>query len=151
MKIEPARHADAEALARVHVASFDSPWGVDDLAILLDGPGAFALMARDKTIRGFVLARVIADEAEVLTIAVSPDFRRRGLARTLVDAAARLAESLGAQSLFLEVAEDNPAAMALYAAVGFAQVGRRRGYYARSGGAKVDALVMRRDLNRRSA
>jgi len=151
MKIEPARRADTKALARVHAASFDAPWSAADLAILLDGPGAFALMARHEGIQAFVLARAIADEAEILTIAVSPDFRRRGLARTLTDAAARLAESLGAQSLFLEVAEDNPAAIALYAAVGFAQVGRRRGYYARQGGVKVDALVMRRDLNRRSA
>ena len=151
MKIEPARRADAKALARVHAARFDAPWLEADLVVLLDGPGAFALMARHEGVQAFVLARAIADEAEILTIAVSPDFRRQGLARTLTDAAARLAESLGAQSLFLEVAEDNPAAIALYTAVGFAQVGRRRGYYARQGGAKVDALVMRRDLNRRSA
>ena len=151
MKIEPARRADAKALARVHAASFDASWSAADLATLLDGPGAFALMARHEGVQAFVLARAIADEAEILTIAVSPDFRRRGLARTLVDAAARLAESHGAQSLFLEVAEDNPAAIALYGGAGFALVGHRRSYYARPGVAPVDALVMRRDLNRRPA
>jgi [ribosomal protein S18]-alanine N-acetyltransferase len=149
VKIAPAIAAEAEALARVHAASFDAPWTAADIAEVLGSPGGFALTVSDDEVRGFILARIISYEAEILTLAVAPDFRRRGLARALTDAAARLAESLGAESLFLEVAEDNPAAIALYAEAGFAQVGRRRGYYARGVAAPVDALVMRRDLNRR--
>jgi len=149
MKIAPASAADGEGLARVHAASFATPWSAADITILLEGPGAFALSAGDVGMQGFILARVISDEAEILTLAVHPDFRRRGLAGMLTQAAANFAESLGAQSLFLEVAEDNPAAIALYAGAGFTQVGRRRGYYARTGAAPIDALVMRRDLNRR--
>jgi ribosomal-protein-alanine N-acetyltransferase len=103
----------------------------------------------DTEIRGFILTRATSYDAEILTLAIEPIFRRQGLARMLTDAAAQLAATLGAESLFLEVAEDNPAAIALYANLGFVQVGRRRGYYARAGATPVDALVMRRDLNRR--
>jgi ribosomal-protein-alanine N-acetyltransferase len=149
MNIAPASAADAEAMARVHAASFQTPWRAADIVALLDGPGGFALAASDTDIRGFILARAISYEAEILTLAIEPAFRRRGLARTLTEAAAGIAETLGARCLFLEVAEDNPAAIALYAGAGFAEVGRRRGYYARKAAAPVDALVMRRDLNRR--
>ena len=149
MKIAPATAADAKALARVHATSFETPWTAPDIAVLLDGPGGFALAVSDNEIRGFVLARSISYEAEILTLAIEPDFRRRGFAQALTEAAARLAETLGANSLFLEVAEDNPAGIALYAGIGFKPVGRRRGYYTRGVAAPVDALVMRRDLNRR--
>ena len=149
MKIAPASAADAEALARIHATSFEVAWSAPDIAVLLEGPGGFALAVSDTQIRGFILARVISYDAEILTLAIGPDSRRQGLARTLTDAAAQLARTLGAESLFLEVAEDNPAALALYTGAGFVQVGRRRGYYARKGAAAVDALVMRRDLNRR--
>jgi ribosomal-protein-alanine N-acetyltransferase len=73
------------------------------------------------------------------------------LARALVAASAGVASGLAAESLFLEVAADNPAAIDLYVAAGFAEVGRRRGYYSRRGYPAVDALIMRRDLNRRPA
>jgi [ribosomal protein S18]-alanine N-acetyltransferase len=150
VNIAPASAADAEALARVHAASFETPWTAADITALLDGPGGFALSVSDPQVRGFILARVISYDAEILTLAIEPAFRRQGLARLLTDAAARLAGTLGAESLFLEVAEDNPAAIALYAQTGFDQVGHRRGYYARAGAAPASALVMRRDLNRRS-
>ena len=149
MKIAPASAAAAEALARVHAASFESAWSAADIAELLESPGGFALTASDTEIQGFILVRANSYDAEILTLAVNPAFRRQGLASTLTEAAAGLAETVGAESLFLEVAEDNPAAIALYAGAGFTQVGRRRGYYARKGAEAVDALVMRRDLNRR--
>ena len=149
MKLAPASAADAEALARIHAASFETPWCAADIAALLDSPGGFALAVSDATIRGFILARAISYDAEILTLAIDPEFRRQGLALTLTEAAARLAETLGARSLFLEVAADNPAAIALYAGAGFTEVGRRRAYYARKATAPVDALVMQRELNRR--
>ena len=149
MTLAFASAADAEALARVHATAFETPWSAADLAVLLDGPGGLALSTGDGTIHGFILIRANSYDAEILTLAVDPAFRRRGLARMLVEGAARLAESQGAEALFLEVAEDNPAAIALYAGLGFDQVGRRRAYYARKGRDAVDALVMRRALNRR--
>jgi ribosomal-protein-alanine N-acetyltransferase len=148
VKIALASAGDADALARIHATSFTAPWGAAEITTLLDGPGGFALSVSDGMTRGFILARVIVDEAEILTLAVQPTFRRRGLAAALTEAAAETAGRLGARSLFLEVAEDNPGAIALYAGARFSQVGRRRGYYLRPDAGPVDALVMRRDLNR---
>lgn len=106
---------------------------------MLDWPGTWGHRAGEA---GFVLARAAADEAEILTLAVVPAWRRRGLGAALLAAAQRRAASLGAAQLFLEVAADNDAARALYAGAGFEAVGLRRGYYA--GGR--DALVLRRAL-----
>lgn len=153
MKLEPVRAEDADSLARVHGASFDAGWSADDIAALLRADGGFGLAALDDAgaIVGFILARGAADEAEVLTMAVSPACRRQGHARVLVEAAARLAGVRGARSLLLEVAVDNHAAIGLYRAAAFAEVGIRRRYYARAGKDAVDAMVMRRDLNNASA
>lgn len=150
MKLDRATRSDAPGMAAVHAASFDEPWGPEEIATLLDGPGGFGLVVRDPdagTIVGFILARAIADEAEVLTLAVDPARRRSGAGHALVEAAAIAAGAAGAQTLFLEVASDNTAALALYRAAGFGQAGQRPAYYPRPIGA-VDALVLRRDLNR---
>jgi ribosomal-protein-alanine N-acetyltransferase len=89
---------------------------------------------------------MIAGEAEVLTLAVRPEQRRRGAARALLAAALALAAPTAA-AMFLEVAADNAGAVALYEAAGFEQVGRRAGYYGRTGAPSIDAIVMRRALN----
>ena len=96
---------------------------------------------------GFILCRVAADEAEVLTLAVAPPVRRRGVAGALLDRGMAVALAAGARAVFLEVATDNPGAEALYRGRGFAEVGRRPAYFSRAGGA-VAALIMRLDLNR---
>jgi len=141
MSLRPAGAEDVPALAALHALAFDHPWGASELAGLMASPGAFALLVEGE---GFILCRAIAGEAEILTLAVDPAVRRRGTGRALVEAAAGLALLAPAETLFLEVAADNFAALALYRAAGFEQVGLRRGYYA-SG---ADALVMRRALNR---
>lgn len=138
--LRAARRDEAPALAALHAAAFDHPWPAAELDALLASPGAFALTVEDE---GFILCRAIAGEAEILTLAVVPAARRRGAGRALVEAAAGLAEGLEADALFLEVAHDNVAALALYAGAGFSRVGLRKGYYA-SG---ADAVVMRRTLN----
>ncbi len=131
---------DVGALAALHADAFDRPWSQADIAAVMAGPGALALIVES---RGFILCRAIAGEAEILTLAVTPAARRHGVGRALVEAAAGLAATQAAESLFLEVADDNVAALALYASAGFARVGLRKGYYA-SG---ADAVVMRRALN----
>ena len=135
---------DLPSLAALHAEAFEAPWPEAEIAALLDSPGVFALLDEGK---GFILCRGVAGEAEILTLAVTPAARRIGLGRTLVEAAAEVAERRGAETLFLEVAEDNAAALALYRAAGFTDAGRRRSYYERRGGA-ADAIVMRRALNR---
>lgn len=117
-------------------------WTGDAFATLLALPGRCAFIAGEAgEPLGFVLLGLAADEAEVITLAVLPAARRRGIGAALVAAAAREAATRGATRLFLEVAEDNAPARALYARTGFVPVGRRKGYYARESGA-VDALVL---------
>ncbi|MDE2199943.1 MAG: GNAT family N-acetyltransferase [Rhodospirillales bacterium] len=139
MMVAQAGHAPA--MAAIHAASFPPPerWGVDAMALQLGQPGAFGLI---DPAGGFLLARVAADEAEILTVAVAPEARRKGLARALLEAAAGTAASRGARRLFLEVATTNAAARALYAGCGFAEIGRRPRYYPGGG----DALVLARDV-----
>ncbi len=128
-------------MAAIHAASFPprERWGEDAMRLQLELPGAFGLIdARG----GFVLARVAADEAEILSIAVMPKARRVGLGRTLLTAAIAEARARGAAAVFLEVAAANAAARALYAQAGFREVGTRPNYY--PGGAA--ALVLRAAL-----
>ncbi len=134
--------ADAPALAALHEAAFPpgEAWGPDAIRMMLEMPGAFGLHLPGQ---GFVLARVAADEAEILTLAVVPAARRAGHGGALLGAATAGALARGAGAMFLEVSERNAAARALYAAAGFEEAGRRRRYY--SDGS--DALVLRRVLS----
>ncbi len=95
---------------------------------------------------GFVLVRIAADEAEVLTFCVANGARRRGLGATLLDAACNIARDRGGVQMFLEVSEGNPGAFALYQKRGFSVVGRRAAYY-RDGLLAADAVVMRKVLS----
>lgn len=148
MILEPIGAEAADALAAAHALAFDHGWSARDIADILASPGAFALAVRlDDTPRAFILCRAIAGEAEVLTLAVAPSHRRRGAARALLASGLAIAAELGAETAFLEVAADNPAAIALYRGEGFQEAGRRAGYYARSVGPAADALVLRRALN----
>ncbi|HJW42414.1 MAG TPA: GNAT family N-acetyltransferase [Rhizomicrobium sp.] len=131
---------DLAPLAAIHAACFAQAWDVQALSELLVAAGAFCLSGGE----GFILARAAGGESEILTLAVSPSARRRGTASELVAAAADHARRLGAQSMFLEVAVGNLAARALYGKLGFAEAGRRKGYYA--GSPPEDALILRSDL-----
>ncbi len=147
--VRVAAPRDAQALAALHARAFDHPWLVTAIADLLAGEGVIGLMAEDATgPLGFVLARVVAGEAEILTIAVDPSHRRSGLGGHLLAAASDLAARQGGEALFLEVSVDNQAALGLYDRAGFVRVGLRRGYYTGTNGRPVDALVLRRNLNK---
>ena len=128
-------------------ACFDAPWDAQALAQLLAAPGSFVFHHS----HGFVLARAAGGEAEILTLAVAPQARGQGLGRRLMIAAANHSQKLGAAALFLEVGVTNPAALALYARLGFSKVGTRKGYYhgpgkAQAGSENTDALVLRLPL-----
>lgn len=137
----------AERLAGLHALCFPRSWTVEAIAVLMAQPGVVALeVGEDGRAAAFVLIRSAGDDAEILTLAVDPARRRRGLARALVDAAvAALPAGVGA--LWLEVAADNAAALALYRGTGFEAAGLRTGYYRSANGPPVDAVVMRRTLN----
>lgn len=133
-----------EALARLHAAAFqqDRPWSEPEFAALLAQPGA--LLLGDG--RAFLLARITLDEAEILTLATDPANHRQGLAAKLLGAFHGEAAARGARRAFLEVAEDNAPARALYHGHGYRLTGRRPGYYRRPDGPAAAALVLGRDL-----
>jgi ribosomal-protein-alanine N-acetyltransferase len=108
--------------------------------------GAAALDPATLDLRGFVLSRRAADEAEILTIATAPAWRGYGVGGELLAEHLRQAKQQGVKTMFLEVDPDNAPAMALYKRFGFAKVGERGGYYRRGDGTLASAWVMRREL-----
>lgn len=131
-----------ERMAALHAASFVRGWSAASFAEMLSDDATCAVTRTD----GFALARCVLDEAELLTIVVDPDARRRGVGATLLAELFAALQARGVTRLFLEVAADNPGARALYEALGFVTDGIRKGYYPRPEGAS-DALMMHRVLS----
>ena len=133
-----------ETLAELHAQAFTTPppWSAAAFAATLARPECFVLSEPG----GFLLASAAAGEAEVLTLAVAPLARRQGIGRRLVAGFLAVATARGAGAALLEVAADNVAALALYHCAGFAEVGRRKGYYRTPEGQAIDAVVMTRAL-----
>lgn len=149
IEIVEARPEDAASIAAMHARLFDEPWDPPSVARLIDRPAALAMLAR--TIEtcaatGFVIAQVAADEAEILTIGVAPEWQRRGIARLLLRKLARKAAARGARHLYADAAVDNEPAIALYARLGFEPSGRRKAYYARRTTAPSDAVLLAKAL-----
>jgi Fur family ferric uptake transcriptional regulator len=140
----------AGELAQLHARLFDAPWDAAGFKEMLTDPGTLAFAAGPRVIStgkpplpwGLIVGRVAADEAEILTLAVARERQRLGIGARLVDRLCRAAGKRGARQLYLEVAEGNRAARALYARLGFEERGRRRGYYARAGAPPEDAITM---------
>lgn len=144
IRLEPAH---ARVAAALHATSFDAPWSGEEFAGLLAQPGVAGLMWTPAEPQGFILIRAVADEAEILTLAVAPVYRRRGVAAMLLGEAIRLLRAGGTHRLFLEVAADNPAAIGLYRAAGFVTSGQRARYYDRGAGKpRADAIIMTLDV-----
>ncbi|GJD29419.1 Mycothiol acetyltransferase [Methylobacterium adhaesivum] len=137
----------ARVLARLHATAFARPWDAHEFERMLceRSTEAHALW-KGGAIQGFVLSRRVADEAEILTVVLSPSLRGNGLSRQLVaDHLAHLTLS-GVRRVHLEVDEGNTPALKLYARHGFRQVGERTGYYARADGSRATALTMTAEL-----
>lgn len=143
-RLIPLSPAHAAVAAELHGRCFADSWNARAFTDLLAMPGAFGLLlcGEGDAPLGLILARAAADEAEVVTLAVLPEARRSGLGGRLLDAALATAREAGAASMFLEVAADNTAALALYGRRRFQPVGRRANYY----GQNCDAVVLRRDF-----
>jgi len=141
--IAEARGSDAAAITAIHAASFQRGWGEDEFRRLLADRAVVTHRAdAGRTLTGFIMSRVTAGEAEILSVAIAPSWRGRGYARPLLDLHLRRLAGLGVRTVFLEVGENNKPALRLYRRAGFYEVGRRPGYY--DGGAT--ALTLRRDL-----
>jgi ribosomal-protein-alanine N-acetyltransferase len=147
--IRPLRPEKAEDCARLHAAGFAHPWSAEEVAALIASSSTLAAAALDPAngrLRGFVLSRLAADEAEILTIAVESASRGKGVGRALLTENLRQAANAGARAMFLEVDRGNAPALALYNRLGFVAVGERAGYYRRQDGARETAIVMRKAL-----
>jgi ribosomal-protein-alanine N-acetyltransferase len=134
--------ADIDFMAGLHAAAFlgKDAWSRDVFSLQLAIPGVFGLLHRAG---GMVLARVAADEAEILTLAVLPAARRGGIATALLREATIVAAAMGTRSVFLEVSVANMAARQVYTRTGFVEAGRRPLYYSDNS----DALVLRLDID----
>jgi ribosomal-protein-alanine N-acetyltransferase len=142
--------AHAAVMAALHGRCFEDAWSVQAMTEVLASPGAFADLALvpDEAAApvGFALARRIGDDAELLSLCVLADRRRQGIGAALLALVMRQSRQFGARSLFLEVAETNAAAKALYAAHGFVAGRRRPDYYRAPNRVPVAALELRCDL-----
>ena len=138
---------DAAAIAALHGASFHRGWSDGEIErMLLDRDVLAHRATHGRSPVGFILSRLVAGEAEILSVAVASSRRGKGVARRLLDLHLRRLAGLGARAVFLEVDEDNVPARKLYRRAGFREVGRRDGYYQDPTGRSTAALVLRRDL-----
>lgn len=146
--VEPASLRDASALSQLHRASFHRGWGADEFEQILIERNALGHRLRSgRAIIGFIVSRMAADEAEILSVAVASRHRGRGYSRDLLHAHLGHLAGLGLKTVFLEVEENNAPARALYQRAGFRVVGRRERYYKDAGGTQLHAVVMQRDLS----
>ncbi|MFA5900799.1 MAG: GNAT family N-acetyltransferase [Hyphomicrobium sp.] len=139
----------AEEIAALHARLFDPAWDAASITSAIEHPASASFIAQVREpliLAGFIIGRIAADEAELLTVGVAPEWQRRGIGRRMVEGLARAARRAEVKRLFLEVAADNEAAGALYSSLGFIPTGGRKGYYQRPGGVSVDAYILSLDL-----
>jgi ribosomal-protein-alanine N-acetyltransferase len=145
--VSPAAVRDAEEFAALHAVAFRRGWSAEEFERLLIEPNVVADRAMSGArLAGFVISRSATEQAEILSVAVAPPHRGRGLARKLLDVHLRRLAAYGISSVFLEVDERNVSARRLYAGLRFREVGRRESYYVETGTEAGAALVLRRDL-----
>jgi [ribosomal protein S18]-alanine N-acetyltransferase len=145
--LSEASGRDAAAIAALHGVSFARGWSEQEVETLMTDRHVMAHRAiNGSTMAGFILSRLVEDEAEILSVAVANARRGRGLARSLLNLHMRRLAGLGARAIFLEVDEHNAPAIRLYDRAGFHEISRRPNYYPGAGGKAAAALVLRRDL-----
>jgi [ribosomal protein S18]-alanine N-acetyltransferase len=146
--VESATLRDARRLAQLHGASFHRGWGEGEFEEMLRERNTLVHRLRQgRNIIGFAVSRIAADEAEILSIAMEPRHRGRGLSRNLLLTHLGHLAGHGVRTVFLEVEENNQPARRLYQRTGFSVAGRRERYYKEPGGEPLNAVLMRRDLS----
>ena len=146
-RLVPAGPQHASDIAAVHAQAFRRGWSEEEVdALLTDRAVLGDCASLNGKFAGFILSRRAADEAEILSVAVSDKQRGHGVGRALLDLHLRRLAGIGARAVFLEVEEGNEPAFRLYRRAGFRQVGQRPNYYPQAGGRTAAALILRRDL-----
>ena len=142
--IRRARAGDLPAILAIERVSFTDPWSHGSFAALLEQPRVYFSVALDPAsgaLVGYTVAWFVLDEAELANLAVAPEARGNGIGAQLLKSALAASDARGSATMYLEVRASNIAAIALYTAHGFAEVGRRRAYYRKP---VEDALILRR-------
>lgn len=146
LSVEITPEMDAKLLYEIHKACFPIFWKEQEISDMLMTSGTKAWLARTDVPVGMLMTRAQFEQAEILTIGVVPSAQKRGIARKMMaEAEAQLAIA-GVKKIFLEVAENNKSAYALYLKIGYNEVSRRKGYYKQQDGSVIDALVMSKEL-----
>lgn len=142
--IKTLNESDAPLMSDLHSVCFDQAWSIDDMKAHTRQD--ICKGSLDNGLRSFVIIRQASDQADILTIAVHPDYRRQGLAQSLLTQGEESVRALGVKIIFLEVAEDNASAIRFYEKSQYVRIGRRPAYYRRESG-RVAALTYRKDLD----
>lgn len=145
--IEITKMTDAHIsqIAGIEKLCFSDPWSENSIASELDNRLSYWLVALDgNTVAGYIGSQSVLDEADMMNVAVHPDYRRQGIGEKLVLELANALNGKGIRGLMLEVRESNAPAIALYEKLGFVQVGLRKNYYRNP---RENALIMRKELS----
>ncbi len=127
-------------IARLEAQCFSGPWSEKSIASELENPLSLWLVAEENDqVFGYVGSQTVLDESDMMNVAVDPRFRRQGIARALIETLIAELAKMGSRCLRLEVRVSNENARALYARMGFRQLGLRKNYYHNP---KEDALIL---------
>ena len=144
MKIVKMKDTHVSQVAQLEKLCFADPWSEKSIASELTNPLTYWLVAVEgDTVAGYIGSQSVMGESDMMNVAVAPEYRRRGMGEALVLALAQGLKEQGNESLALEVRASNVPAIALYEKLGFAQVGRRPGYYRNP---REDALILKKML-----
>ena len=143
MMIVRMNESHVKAVAELEKLCFSDPWSENSVASELKNKLALWLVAEEEgRVAGYIGSQTCTDESDVMNVAVHPDFRRRGIAETLVNALVDELKAIESRCLTLEVRASNVPAISLYEKLGFAEAGRRKNYYRNP---REDALIMRKE------
>jgi ribosomal-protein-alanine N-acetyltransferase len=141
-ELRPLIPADVPAITRLYGQAFEIPWQATTLQKLLQYGAAGLVLCNASSLQGFILWRVAADEAEIITLAVAPACRRKGHATRLLQEMLHHLRPMGIGHIYLEVRASQSGALQLYRRAGFIPHGQRRGYYTKADGTQEDAILM---------
>ena len=143
MEFRKMTAGEVSQVAELEKLCFTLPWSEKSVAGELENPLSLWLVAMEgENLAGYVGSQTVMDETDMMNLAVAPQFRRQGVGEALVNALVAALKDLGSRCLTLEVRDSNEAARALYAKLGFVEIGRRRGYYRDP---REDALILRKE------
>lgn len=146
MIIRKMRLEDAPAIAQLEKICFSDPWSENSIASEVNNPLSYWLVAEDHgVVAGYVGSQSVLDAADMMNLAVSPDYRRKGVAVALIRELCHHLQQNQVIALLLEVRVSNLPAIQLYEKLGFQQVGRRPKYYHNP---REDALILRKELGK---